>query len=304
MVEFFLAGVPTSPATSRALAATLADWGHESRLASSFWRRALVTATSGLAILRALVGAAVRELPGEVRSPFLLRTLAGSTGVIVVLAYLMPASRFAGVVPWHEFVWLSVVSATIPVLIMLPLTVFVAECLGASRRAGPTLASLLALAGVVVLFQLIVLPEAITTQRQATWFMFANAATPAPPPVPSLVRLLTGGPVAHLPSTYWWTSVGLAVTFSVLCSCLAVLGCRIRKLGGGPRWTHRVTPALICAGTVAAIAVAVGVVLWPPISVLFPYRPQMLAVVFVLATVGALALASVLTRKTEGVLAS
>lgn len=304
VMSLLFGGFPISPATVRALAATMADWRHEAARAGSTRRRVAVTLSSLTAIVRALVGSAIRDLPGEWRSPFLWRLTVSFGLVLVAAALLLPPSRFAGVATPVEVFVLSLIRALIPAITLFPLMAFIVEATGSHKRRGPSLGGLLALVLGSFALLSVVLPEAGTFQRQATWLYFANASTPAPSAAPSLVRLLTGAETAALPLSYWIDQGLLLTSFTLASVCLAVLGYRIRELGRGPQWWHRFRPTLVCAGVVLTLVMALLVVFWPPVNVTIRVRALGMSMWLALVTIGALALASWLARRTESGIAS
>lgn len=90
LLEFMLGGLPVSSAALQAIAATLADWRHETQRAQHVVARLLVALRSTLALGRVLGGSAICELRAEVRSPFLWRVAAGSLAMVVALGFLKP----------------------------------------------------------------------------------------------------------------------------------------------------------------------------------------------------------------------
>jgi len=64
LVHFLLGGLPTTPAGTRALAATMADWRHETAKGGSLPNRLRGNTVGMWSVVRVLAVVSLKELPG------------------------------------------------------------------------------------------------------------------------------------------------------------------------------------------------------------------------------------------------
>jgi hypothetical protein len=249
LVAMLLGGVPLCPSTERAIAATLADWRHEAGRTLSAAVRIGVSARYGVALARAVVGSALRQVPREVRSPFLWRLAVTAVLAIGLLAWLNPAPARVATGAF-DHAWLSVLQATWLATMFVLLVVFVSEATGRPFRSAPSLTGGLMLAAALFGFTFVVLPEAINHFAMRAWeAVYWTGRADGLPPMVSPIRLLTGEPTQDLSWAYVsfgglnWLGLSMAAwSFSVLAY-------RVRQYGGA----HRVRRFLIVWSTILAV---------------------------------------------------
>lgn len=244
VMQLLLGGVPMCDTTDRAIAATLADWQHEAGHADSAAARILVAGRSVLGVCRALGGSAVRQLPGEARSPFLWRVLIGTVLGACGMAYLFSWGLRPGTILAHPLlVGLSFAASMI--LVALPFFVFVAESTGRSLRRGPSVASGLVLAVLLLLFVFLLAPEVGNYQ----YSQFGRSAPGDLPPIPSPLRLLSGEPTLPLSFMFMATRGVNWLALTILVCGTAVLAYRVRLWAAECRF-----PGFVTVGAIVAVA--------------------------------------------------
>lgn len=135
LISFVLEAFPQAGVRREALDATLADWRYEAAVASTPLSRVAVAVRSSAAVLRAGLGVALSELPSEWRRPWTMRLL-----VVVAMAF----AAFSGLGP---------IDASLRIIPLLALCVFLAESTGDSQRPSIGLGGALTLA--IVAFGLV-----------------------------------------------------------------------------------------------------------------------------------------------------
>ncbi len=246
VMQLLLAGVPMCDRTDRAIAATLADWRHEAGRADSAAARVLVAGRSVVGVCRALSGSALRQLPGEARSPFLWRVLIGTVLGTCGIAYLFSLGLRPGTILAHPLL-VSLSFAASMILIALPVFVFMAESTGRSARRGPSLASGLVLAVLLLLFVFLLVPEV----GNYHYSQFGRSAPGDLPPIPSPLRLLSGEPTLPLSFMFMVTRGLNWLSLTFLVCGTAVLAYRVRLSAADSR-----LPAFVpVTGAILAVAV-------------------------------------------------
>lgn len=234
LLGLFLAGMPATPETTCALDATMADWRHEAARADTGLTRLRVAMTGVLSVARVLVVRGLKELPGSWSAPLLWRTAALSCLVVLWSIWNDPPLRFLDVLTTRDLIVLAIVRAAPTGVMLLPLTAFLSEAVGARSRVSPSFGALTVMT-LAAAFAVLSIPELIHYERYTSWEQFANAATPPPVPFLSVFRLL-GGEKSALQTAVMWSSmllgcVGLAgATLSL--SVLAYQVRRRRSIGG------------------------------------------------------------------------
>jgi hypothetical protein len=284
-----LGAIPLSPAAQQAVAATFADWRHETAKSSHGIARLFVAMRSTLALIRVMAGNAVRELPMETRSPFIWRVAFGSVVVVLALGFFEP--MFPTVASGAGAVALMGLAQGLYFGGMFfPLVVFAAEVTGRSTRRAPSLGSALVMAMAVLVWVAIVAPETLNFM----WTIHGwGLRTETLPPMPSFVGILTGAPTREV-SLLFVVNRGLAwISVSVSLWSLAVLAYRIRAFAAGS--TFRRMAIVWCAVLIATVAILTVAVL-PQLTSLARVPYARIVLLWVLA-VGTFYAAALLARR-------
>jgi hypothetical protein len=300
LVELVLGGLPATPAATRAIAATMADWQHEAEKAGTATRRIRVATVGVLSVARVLIVSGIKEMPGAWSAPFLWRTALMSCVILLWAIWHDPPLRFVNVLGTRDLIILAVFRAAPAAVMLLPLAAFLSEALGSRDRVGPSTGALAAMMLVAALAAMLS-PEFVHYQRHATWEHFANGATPAPVAPPSLVRLLSGGPTVALPPTRWMWFGALALWLAIATFSSSVLAYQARKRGSLGGWLVAMTPfaSVFLATWIVWIVVRVfgPLAVRPEVFALFPLVSQFLTLFSL--TMLPLVLAGYLARQTR-----
>ncbi len=110
-MELVLGGLPETPAATRALAATMADWRHEAEKAGTATRRLRVATVGVLSVARVLIVSGIKEMPGAWSTPFLWRTALMACVIVLGAIWYDPPLRFVGVLSTRDLIVLAVFRA-------------------------------------------------------------------------------------------------------------------------------------------------------------------------------------------------
>jgi len=257
LAQFVLGGFPTSPAATRALQATMADWRHESEAASSKAGRARAALLGAASVARVLAAVGLKELPTAWKAPFLWRTAGALFLLVAALVTFDSPARFADVLTGSELAVLATAKAVQAVFLVLPLVAFISEATGRRSRQAPS-AGVFTMMAIAIALMVSVLPEVTTFQAQLSWTHFANAATPPPLPLPSAYRLVVGGPVLPTTLNSW---IYFGTTFAILASAtvaLTALAYQVRQRRGLRAWLLGVSPFLAVPGSLYGMMLLTG----------------------------------------------
>lgn len=291
LVAFLLGGVPLCASTERAVAATLADWRHESGRGLAPAARVIVGARSVIALMRAVAGSAFRQLPGEFTSPFLRRLIVAGVLAIALFAWLVPAPRGATSSGMYR-AWLSVLQSTSFAFQFALVVVFASEVTGRQTRHGPSLAGGLMLSAMLFVALFVAVPE---TYNHFVLLTGQGYRWDGIPPMPSPIRLLIGGPTREISLAYVAFGVLNWLTLSLSAWAFAVLAFRVRQFAS-PHVVRRFVA--VWGAILFVLSLIVGIRLAPQALGFRAYVPFFL-VYFTLAT-GALAVSSWLSRRAPG----
>jgi hypothetical protein len=298
LVHHLLGGIPVSPAATRAIVATMADWRHEAEAASSKARRVWAFLRGVASVARVLGGVGLQELPTAWLSPFVWRTAVYGVLVLCGLVLTSPPVRFADVLDgWHLAV-LATASAAPTAIALLPLAAFLSESTGRQSRSAPSVGAF-ALMALCLAVAVAVIPELMTYERHVSWSHFANAATPPPLPLPSLYRLFVDGPSVPM-TVAWGVRFGSVYIVLVLATAgLSTLAYQVRQRRGLRAWLIGVTPFLAVFVSVYAVMLVSGLVALAWRDVMFWTWPVRGLVFVASVTVLPLILAAHLARDTS-----
>ncbi len=255
-MQFVLGGLPTPPAATRALAATMADWRHEAAQAETVARNLGVAAVGLMSVARVLIVSGFKELPDAWSAPFLWRTALMWCVVLLVTIWNDPPLRFVDVLGTRDLIVLAIFRAAPAAVMLLPLAAFISEASGARTRVGPSTGALTVVtlvAAVAVLSS----PEFVHYQRHASWEHFANAATPAPVAFPSLFRILSDGPTVPMTLTNWIAFGNGCLMLAAATVGLSALAYQVRRRRSIGAWLVALSPfVLIYVATVGLWSIA------------------------------------------------
>lgn len=241
LVHHLLGGIPVSPAATRAIVATMADWRHEAEAANSIALRAWVALAGVASVVRVLASCGLKELPVAWKAPIMWRTAAVFVTFIIAMVVFNPPERFAVVMSGWDLTLFTAVQSIQSVLLVLPLVAFIAEARGSRVRQAPT-AGAFALMSIVIAAAVSLLPEVATLRQHTTWLHFANAATPPPLPLPSLYRLFVEGPVMPMTADRWISAFATVITLVASTVALSALAYQVRQRRSVRAWLIGIAP--------------------------------------------------------------
>lgn len=295
LVTFLLGGVPLCASTEKVVAATFADWRHESARARTAGGRIIVGARSTFALVRALLGCAFQQVPSEARSPFVWRVVVAAVMTVAFFAWLEPQpSRYSTGTLDH--VWLNVLFSINIALLLVLVVVFAAEATGRQARSGPSLASGAVLSAALFVTLFLVVPEAYNYVAQRTWSDATWAHVPGGlPPMTSPIRLLIGGPMREVSAAYVTFGILNWLALSLSMWAFVVLAFRVRRFAS----PHRVRRVVLVWSAILIVLTLTSAIRLAQ-SYLGPdaFVPSFL-IQFTLAA-GALTVSSWLSRRTSG----